>query len=133
MNKPLRVYVAGPYSAKTPDTHAAVQEVARNVDRAVEVAVHLIEKGHYPFVPHLSHYVHTSPHCKRDYGAWYYELDNTFLDYWAEALFYVAPSPGADAELERAKKLGLKVFRGIGEVPDAKRVRLLGEDVPFST
>ena len=117
MSGPLRIYVAGPFSATTTNTHAALQEVAHNVDRAIGVAVALIEKGHYPFVPHLSLYVHTNPACKADLGDWWYRFDNTFIDQWAEALFYIAPSRGADAELARAEKRGLRIFRCLDEVP----------------
>ena len=42
----------------------------------------------------------------------------TFLEIWAEALLYLAPSRGADKELERAKELGLRIFYSIDEIPD---------------
>jgi len=116
----MRIYVAGPYSPKTKNTHTAVQEVAHNVDKAIEVAVKLIEKGHYPFVPHLSHYIHVNPACTKDYGNWYYDFDNSFLIHWAEALFYIEPSFGADNEVKLAMKLGLPVFYSLDEVPNEK-------------
>ena len=119
MVKPLRIYVAGPYTPKSKNPHAAIQEAAQNVHRAITVALVLISKGHYPFVPHLTHYIHTNPMCKRDLGEeFYYRYDNTFLEHWAEALFYMGPSKGADAELTLAKKLGLKIFRSFDEVPE---------------
>ena len=126
MVKSLRIYVAGPYSAKTKadhilTAHTVIQEVARNVDKAIEIGLSLIEKGHYPFIPHLSHYIHTNHFCKKDYGYWYYEFDNTFLYNWAEALYYISSSGGADAELELAKKLGLQVFYNLDDVPEAKK------------
>ena len=119
MVKPLRIYVAGPYTPKSKNPHVAIQEVAQNVHKAITVALKLISKGHYPFVPHLSHYIHTNPMCKTDLGQeFYYRYDNTFLEYWAEALFFIAPSKGANAELELAKKLGLKIFYNLDEVPE---------------
>jgi len=54
----------------------------------------------------------------RDDGDWWYEHDNTFINHWAEALYYLAPSKGADAELKLAKKLGLKIFYKLDEVPE---------------
>lgn len=115
----MRIYVAGPYSPKSNDKHKCIQEAAYNVDRAIRTALKLIEKGHHPFVPHLSHYIHINPACKKDLGQeFYYEFDNSFLDHWAEALFYIAPSFGADNELLRAKKLGLRIFYSLEEVPD---------------
>ena len=126
----MRIYVAGPYSPQSPSKHTCIQEAAHNVDRAIRVALVLISKGHYPFVPHLTHYIHVSSACQRELGErFYYEYDNTFLDHWAEALFYMGSSKGADAELERAKRLGLKIFYDFSEVPDLfERNR---EDLPF--
>jgi len=117
----LRIYIAGPYTPKSSNPHTAVQEVQRNVDRAIEIANALIEKGHYVFVPHLSHYIHVHYSCKRDYGEWWYELDMTFLRRWANALFYFGSSRGADRELEMARQLGLKIFRSLDEVPEVER------------
>lgn len=120
MSKPERIYVAGPYAPRNCSLHAAAQEAQRNVDRAIAAAVECIERGHFVCVPHLSHYIHTNHSCLRDYGGWWYEEDNTFLDHWATAILHLASSPGADAELERAKKLGLKVYYAIHEVPILK-------------
>jgi hypothetical protein len=47
----------------------------------------------------------------------YYGLDNTFLELWANAFFFIDPSPGANRELELAKKLGLKIFYRLEDVP----------------
>ena len=115
----MRIYIAAPYNpVGAKDKHEAIQLAAKNVSRAIEAAIALIEKGHYPFVPHLTHYIHTHPSCPRDYGEWWYEYDMTFLDHWAEALLYLAPSKGADAELQHAKEIGLKIFYSVDEVPD---------------
>jgi len=115
----MRIYIAGPYNpVNAKNKHEAIQIAAKNVYRAVEAAITLIERGHYPFVPHLTHYIHIHPSCPRDYGEWWYEYDMTFLEMWAEALLYLAPSKGADKELEKAKELGLRIFYSIDEVPD---------------
>jgi len=120
----MRVYIAGPYSPRKSRTkHEALQEVSKNVQRAIEAAIALIEKGHYPYVPHLTHFIHINPKCPKDYGpSWYYEYDKTFLEHWAEALLYLGSSEGADRELELAKKLGLKIFYSLDEVPKANKV-----------
>jgi hypothetical protein len=97
--------------------HDAARIAQHNTDRAIEMANALIEKGHYVFVPHLSHYIHIHRSCKRDYAEWWYEEDETFLRYWANAFFYLSSSPGADRELELAKKLGLKIFYRLEDVP----------------
>lgn len=116
-----RIYTAGPYTPKDCTLHDASRVTSQNVDRAIEAANALMEKGHYVFVPHLTHYIHIHPSCKRDYGDWYYELDMTFLTHWATAFFHIASSPGVDEELRVAEELGLKIFRSLEEVPDANQ------------
>jgi len=115
--KPYRIYIAGPYCPRGCSTHDAARLAQRNVDKAIEVANALIEKGHYVFVPHLSHYIHIHYSCREDYGEWWYKEDNTFLTNWANAFFYIGSSKGADSELELAKNLGLKIFYRLEDVP----------------
>ena len=115
-----RIYIAGPYCPKDCSLHDASRIAQYNTDKAIEIANALIEKGHFVFVPHLSHYIHIHYSCKRDYGSWWYEEDNTFLNYWATALFYIGSSNGADAELKRAKELNLKVFYSLDDVNNVK-------------
>jgi len=119
--RPLRIYIAGPYCPRNCSLHDAARIAQHNADRAIEIANALIEKGHYVFVPHLSHYIHTHYSCKRDYGEWWYEEDLTFLEHWAEALFYIASSKGADLELRRAQELGLIIFTSLDQVPKVNR------------
>ena len=118
MRKPERIYVAGPYSSHDTNLHDSPRITQHNVDKAVKIAIALIEKGHYICVPHLSHYIHTNPRMMKDMGTWWYIQDNTFIDHWATALFYMSPSYGTDLELERAKKLGLKIYKNLDEVPN---------------
>lgn len=114
---PERIFVCGPYAPVECSLHDASRKAQMNVDDAIEIGNALIEKGHYVFVPHLSHYIHTHYSCRRDYNGWWYEEDNTFLDHWATALYFIGPSPGATKELDRARKLGLKIYRSLIEVP----------------
>jgi hypothetical protein len=120
-----RIYIAGPYAPRNCSLHQAAQEAQRNVDRAIGAANQLIDYGHFVFVPHLSHFIHIHPSCLRDYGSWWYEEDNTFLEHWATALLYLAPSFGADNELDLAQRLGLKIFYHVSEVPDLNNPPLL--------
>jgi len=115
----MRIYVAGPYSPTIAKTkHDASRVTQHNTDKAIEIGNALIEKGHFVYIPHLSHYVHIHHSCKRDYHEWWYEQDNTFIYNWADALFYISPSKGADAELELAKKLGFKIYYRLEDVPE---------------
>ena len=112
----MRIYIAGPYAPTDTTLHNASRKAQQNVDKAIEVANALIEKGHYVFVPHLSHYIHIHYSCKRDYHEWWYKEDNTFLEHWAEALFFIGESKGANQELELARKKGLVIFTSLDEV-----------------
>lgn len=117
----MRIYVAGPFTPLSDDKHKCIHEASQNVHRAIRVALKLIEKGHYPFVPHLGYYIQVNPAYKKDLGQeFFYAYDNTFLDYWAEALFYIAPSFGTDNELIRADKLGLIIYYSLEDVPDLR-------------
>lgn len=116
-----RIYIAGPYCPRKGSLHDAPRIAQRNTDKAIEIGNALIEKGHFIFVPHLSHYMHIHYSCKRDYGYWWYDEDMTFLEYWATALFYIGTSHGADMELKFAKDKGLKIYYSLDEVPEVKK------------
>lgn len=111
---PLRIYVAGPYTA---DTREGVQA---NVNRAIDAGIELARMGHHPYVPHLTDLVDARA---RETGR-----DMTWADFmrwdapWLEAsdaLLHLAHSRGADIELRRAEELGLRIFRSLDEVPEA--------------
>jgi len=114
--KQLRIYVAGPYSPKNCDLHTAIAIGYRNTENAIEVGIEIIKKGHIPFVPHLSHYIHVNKNCPLNVP--WYAIDNSFLEHWANALYYISSSSGADAELVLAQKLGLRIFRNLEEIPN---------------
>lgn len=114
--KSLRVYIAGPYTPKGCTLHDAGRIVYQNVKRAMSIGNELIYKGHYPYVPHLSHFMQQD--MDRDIGEKWYDIDNVWLDR-CEALFYISSSWGADKELERAKKKGFQIFYHLDEVEQA--------------
>lgn len=116
----MKIYIAGPYNPKNETTHMAVRKAKLNVDKAIEAFVELKEKGHIPFVPHLSHYIHTNPKAE-EYGNWWYEYDMTFLEDWTDAIYMLddwKDSKGSRMELEKAKELDLKIYYNIEEVPE---------------
>lgn|SRR5665647_1259856 len=109
--KPLKIYVAGPYSADT--------EVGRldNVQKAFDIALELMKKGHYPYIPHASHFIDLYAQEKGMNLSWDYWIK--FDDAWVtscDALFYISSSRGADIELDRAIELGLEIFNDLSEV-----------------
>ena len=85
------VYIAGPYAQ--PDQ-------AINVRLAIRGAEIVRERGHLPFVPHLSHLWHLcSPH-DRDY---WLQMGLEWVDV-CDVLYRIPGySPGADAEVEKAQ------------------------------
>lgn len=111
----MRIYVAGPIRSATPEG------VNTNVENAMRVGLELLKKGHAPFIPHLNHpmdlFVKTvyPPNMHLDYED-YMLWDDEFL-ITCQGFFYISPSPGADRELARAKKIGLRIFSSLKDVP----------------
>lgn len=97
----MRVYVAGPFRQG---------DQFLNVREAVLVGVRLRRAGHVPVIPHfycLAHYLLPMP-------------DDFWLSWGMEELAACdclvrlpGESIGSDAEVERAKVLGLPVFYGV--------------------
>jgi hypothetical protein len=111
---PMRIYVAGPYTADDPSL------VEKNVEHAIDAGVEVYKKGHIPFIPHLTHFVdiRTKQTGKviryEEYLLW----DRSWLDK-VDALLYLGKSRGADMELEYARSKGKMVFTSLDDIPDA--------------
>lgn len=116
--EPERIFVAGPYAPRGVSLHDAPRIAQRNVDRAIEIGNELMRRGHYVHIPHLTHYMHCHSSCTEDLGGWYYDMDDSYIDHWATALFHIAPSPGSNAERKRAEKRGLTIYTKIEQVPN---------------
>ena len=108
------IYVSGPYSADTLDGKL------QNTQTAIDVGIELIRKGHVVIIPHLSHYTDMRAQEKDIDIPWseWMRQDLAILEK-CDALYYIAPSRGADIELARAKELGLKIYYSVDEVPEA--------------
>lgn len=113
--KPMKIYVAGPYSSEIKE------ETEKNVKHALDVGIHLYEKGHYPYIPHLTHYLDIQSRKTRPRPL-------TWLDYmsndmaWlqiADAMFFIGRSRGADIEYNIARDIGIKIYTNISDVPDS--------------
>jgi hypothetical protein len=115
MTKALRIYVAGPYTS--PDENG----LELNTHRAIDAGLSVFQKGHYPYIPHLTHYVDIRAKAGRIELSWsdYIKWDLPWLDV-CDALLYLGKSKGADLELERAKKQGKRIYLSIAEIPDAR-------------
>lgn len=108
----MRIYIAGPYTASSKE------KVRRNVNRAIDAGIAILRKGHYPFIPHLTHYVDTRAIKRGITLTWedYVDWDMQWLK-TCDALLFLGPSRGANLELQEAKKLRKKIFRSVGDVP----------------
>ena len=100
----MRVFIAGPYGDHNPP-----EIISANVARADAVARDLMAQGHMVYVPHkMSWGWERDSRLTRDQ---FIALDNSYLELWAEAIVRIlGHSPGADAEMEYARRLGRTVL-----------------------
>ncbi|MGY5876211.1 MAG: DUF4406 domain-containing protein [Candidatus Thorarchaeota archaeon] len=112
----MKIYVAGPYTASN------IEQIEANVQRAIDAGIQIWKKGHFPFIPHVLHWVDLRAHELEipmnwdDYMLW----DAPWLDD-CDALFLLAESKGALIEHDRAKEEGKVIFHSIEEIPTVNR------------
>lgn len=111
----LKIYVAGPYTPTGADFHDAPRMAYHNTRRAILAGIEVIKRGHIPFIPHLTHFIHLESDEPLP-AEFYYEYDMVWLK-CCDALLYLGSSKGADRELEWAKRNGLRVFLSVSEIP----------------
>jgi hypothetical protein len=118
----LKIYIAGPYSAREAEPRLA------NVLAAIDKALAILKKGHIPFVPHLTHFVDERALAKGIRLEWadYIRWDLEWL-YECDALLYTGHSPGAQLEREVAQILGKKIFEDISEIPQLETTSTIRE------
>jgi len=102
-----RVYVAGPFSGPTNRDIRRHISVAGRWGRAIRLA------GHIPHVPHMA--------TGKWHGYFNYEdfmeIDRTYLEHWATAIFVIGVSPGVRREIEWATAKGLPIWRCPTQIP----------------
>lgn len=105
----LRIFVAGPYGDKGPK-----KVIQMNIQRACDVGKELALKGHFPFIPHtMLQGWETDRRFTIDH---FKSIDFNWLEH-CDALFFIAPSPGANVEKELATRKGIRVFTTMEDVP----------------
>ena len=111
--KPLRIYIAGPYSGRDRE------DIERNVNRAIDAGIEIFLKGHFPYVPHLTDLVDLRAKKTGKELTWddFIRWDMPWLKV-CDALLHLGTSKGADLELEEAKRLGKRIFHSIAEIPE---------------
>lgn len=111
--EPLRIYVAGPITATTQE------KVDANYKRGQKIGDELEALGHLVFVPHR--YEVPCEGYAVGTGRLAYEtflrLDLSLIEHWANALFFVGSSPGADRERALAESLGYPIYERVCDVP----------------
>lgn len=112
----MKIYIAGPYTASSK------ADIEKNVRDAIDTGIAVLKKGHYPYIPHLTHYVDLRSKQINAGLKWedYIEWDHIWLDF-CDALLYLGQSRGANIELEYAKQSGKKIFYNLNEIPSVKR------------
>jgi|SRR5437016_1653052 len=112
----LKIYIAGPYTPSNSDIHDAARVAHKNTMEAIKAGIAVIKRGHIPFIPHLTHFIHleTDEPLPVDF---YYEYDKVWLD-CCDALLFLGESTGANEELGLAKERNLTIFRTIDEIPN---------------
>ncbi|MFW9919795.1 MAG: DUF4406 domain-containing protein [Candidatus Thorarchaeota archaeon] len=112
----MKIYVAGPYSG------TSTEEIESNVQRAMDAGLHIWKKGHFPYIPHLTHW----PDIRaRELG-----LQMNWIDYmrwhaiWVDqcdALFLLGESKGAMLEYDRARRSKKIIYHALEEIPEVTR------------
>jgi hypothetical protein len=113
----MTIYIAGPYTPQG-DLHDAARIAHHNVENAIRAGIEVMKRGHIPYIPHLTHFIHLQ---MRDDEALPKEAWYKFDENWeskCNALLYLGRSQGADAELARAKEHGFRIFYSVDEIPD---------------
>ena len=106
------VFVTGPYSAPTEE------DVARNIQRAVDVGRIVFERGYFPVVPHVLVRPYYNAADRRGPFAYEALMQYTLaLVRKCEILLIYDHSPGADREWRLAEALGKPVYFDVDELP----------------
>ena len=95
-------YLAGPLTHENEDN-----KFMDNVRNALKAYVTVIKMGYLPYCPHLSAFADIVGDI--NYEDWM-ELDFGWLEKCDAVIRLPGDSPGADREVERAKKLGIPVY-----------------------
>ena len=106
----MKVYIASPYTKG---------DVAVNVREQIKVADGLMDLGHNPYVPLLSHFRHLL--FPRPYEDWT-KNDLEWVKVCDCLIRLEGESSGADAEVAYAKKLGIPVYYGVKEFVKASTI-----------
>lgn len=117
----MLILIAGPYRSGTNDDPQLMKE---NLDKLEAVALPLFRKGHIPFIGEWMALPLIKLAGSKQPGdaAWeeiQYPVAHRMLEKCDAVLRIAGASKGADADVMKAKELGLKVYYSLDEVPSA--------------
>ena len=101
----MRIYIAGPYTKG---------DVAINVRSAILAGNRVLEKGHIPYIPHLTHFWHLL--YPRPWSDWLM-IDKEFLKLCDCVWRLPGDSNGADEEVALAINLNIPIFYSFEDIP----------------
>jgi hypothetical protein len=116
--KIMKIFVSAPYHAKH------INELQKNVERAIDVGIEVWNSGHYPYVPHAMRFAFPFYRVlKQDFdislNGWIKWHEPWLLA--CDAILYLGRSEESDYELRAMKKSGKRVFSSLDEIPKVKR------------
>jgi len=86
-----------------------------NVRQAIHAGNLVAERGHIPFIPHLTHFWHLlTPH--EDINFWY-RYDIEWLKLCHALLRLEGESKGADEKERIAREMGIPIFTNVFSIP----------------
>lgn len=101
----MRIYIAAPFTKG---------DQILNIRAAFDAADELAQRGHMPFIPHVTglwHLVHPKPYD------WWLRYDNVWLLQCDALLRLPGESPGADGEVALAERRGITVYYALHRIP----------------
>lgn len=115
----MLILIAGPYRSGTGDDPKLIQQ---NLDNLEAVALPLFRKGHIPMIGEwvalpLLHLAGSKKPGDDIFNEIQYPVAHRLLTKCDAVLRIEGASKGADQDVEIAKKLGLKIFYSLDEVP----------------
>ncbi|MCL4376301.1 hypothetical protein M1558_02315 [Candidatus Parvarchaeota archaeon] len=119
IDRPLKIYIAGPYTPNNASSHDSARIAHENTVNAINFGIDAADKGHLPYIPHLSHFVHLYGKKVLSYD-YYTKADIEWLKDCDAILYYhhkIGDSKGADNELKIAIDSGKTVFFSVYDIP----------------
>lgn len=121
----MKVYIAAPYTPKNCSLHEASRVAHKNVKYAMNLASLVMRQGHYPILPHLSHYLFLNLDINVKPTYWYNlgiallkDCDVLFTDKRIEK---ENDSFGVKMEVTYAKDHNIPVITDVNELPRIER------------